>query len=60
MGALNWPIFLRNLYTLGVTMLPDTRLDRVEANPDGQNGHYHPLSVTLRNDYSQVMLGLVN
>ena len=31
MGALNWPVFLRNLYTAGVKMTPDSRVLSVKA-----------------------------
>eukprot|EP00928_Gymnodinium_smaydae_P000058 TRINITY_DN10023_c0_g2_i3.p2 TRINITY_DN10023_c0_g2~~TRINITY_DN10023_c0_g2_i3.p2 ORF type:complete len:135 (+),score=7.87 TRINITY_DN10023_c0_g2_i3:542-946(+) len=46
MGALNWPIFLRNLYTLGVTITPDLRLENVSTQADGR------CVATFLNEYS--------
>mmetsp|Transcript_8271 Transcript_8271/g.15475 ORF Transcript_8271/g.15475 Transcript_8271/m.15475 type:complete len:731 (+) Transcript_8271:1104-3296(+) len=46
MGALNWPIFLRNLYGLGVTLTPDLNLEAVESTDSGR------CKVVLRNEYS--------
>jgi len=45
MGSLNWPIFLRNLYRLGVTITPDRQLHHVEKSGNS-------LKVTLKNEYS--------
>lgn len=45
MGSLNWPIFLRNLYRLGVTITPDRQLKSVEKQGDS-------LKATLKNEYS--------
>eukprot|EP01062_Namystynia_karyoxenos_P027409 TRINITY_DN21035_c0_g1_i1.p1 TRINITY_DN21035_c0_g1~~TRINITY_DN21035_c0_g1_i1.p1 ORF type:complete len:763 (+),score=226.92 TRINITY_DN21035_c0_g1_i1:85-2289(+) len=45
MGALNWPIFLRNLYRLGVTITPDHSLRSVVT--DGAE-----TVATFRNDYT--------
>jgi len=46
MGALNWPVFLRNLYKAGVTLTPDLRLETVSNTADGR------CAVGLRNEYS--------
>lgn len=46
MGALNWPIFLRNLYSLGVTLTPDHGLEAVKPTDGGR------CKVVLRNPYS--------
>lgn len=48
MGALNWPIFLRNLYSLGVVLTPDHVLESVIQNGDGR------LRAVIRNDYSGI------
>jgi 2,4-dienoyl-CoA reductase-like NADH-dependent reductase (Old Yellow Enzyme family) len=45
MGSLNWPIFLRNLYRLGVTITPDRQLQGAEQS-QGR------LKVTLKNEYA--------
>jgi len=50
MGALNWPIFLRNLYKYGVKLTPDHRLVSVEqVAQDGGSTH---LKALLCNPYS--------
>eukprot|EP00931_Biecheleriopsis_adriatica_P093881 TRINITY_DN67600_c0_g1_i1.p1 TRINITY_DN67600_c0_g1~~TRINITY_DN67600_c0_g1_i1.p1 ORF type:complete len:728 (-),score=130.52 TRINITY_DN67600_c0_g1_i1:324-2246(-) len=46
MGALNWPIFLRNLYKHGVAITVDHSLEIVEKTPEGK------CRVVLRNEYS--------
>jgi hypothetical protein len=53
MGALNWPIFLRKLYTAGVTLTPDLVLEGLEGL--GASGG-PPLLVRLRNPYSGAMV----
>ena len=45
MGATNFPVYLKHLYELGVTMTPDVRLDAVERRGN-------QLQATLRNVYT--------
>ena len=46
MGALNWPIFLRNLHRAGVRMTPDLQFRGAKRTADGR------LQVDLWNEYS--------
>jgi len=48
LGALNWPIFLRHLYKMKVTLTPNTQLR--DVSPIGED---EGCKVTLWNEYSE-------
>jgi hypothetical protein len=54
MGALNYPIFLRNLYRLDVKMTTDHRLISTEPVPCEENSGEMKLRAVLHNEYTQV------